>query len=132
LRRATAFIAVLVAGILIPAAGAGAKTTTVNVADDFFAPTTIKVKKNSKVKWKWDSSNTNSHNVTLSKGPKGVKKGCKTKGKDAYSPLISKCNKSSTGAIGIKFTKKMNKPGTYKFYCTIHPTVMKMTVKVKK
>jgi plastocyanin len=133
LRRVTvAFVAVLVAGLLLPAAGMAGKTKTVKVVDDFFTPTTLKVKKNTKVKWKWDSSNTNSHNVTLSKGPKGVKKGCKTKGKDAYSPLISKCNKSSTGAVGIKFVKKMNKPGTYKFFCTIHPTVMKMTVKVKK
>jgi plastocyanin len=130
LRRATAFIAVLVAGLLIPAAGASAKTKTVKVADDFFAPTVVKVKKNDRVNWKWDDMNTNSHNVTMTKGPKGVKKGCKTKGPDAYSPLISKCNKSSTGAIGIKFKKKMNVKGTYKFICTIHPTVMKMTVKV--
>jgi plastocyanin len=132
MRRVTAFIAHLAVGILIPAAGASAKTKTVTVADDFFAPTTLKVKKNSKIKWKWDPSNTNSHNVTLSKGPKGVKKGCKTKGKDAYSPLISKCNKSGTGAIGIKFKKQFDVKGTYKFVCTIHPTVMKLTVKAKK
>jgi len=132
LRRATALAVALIAGMLIPAAGAGAATKTVNVEDDFFAPVTLKVKKNDKVNWKWSSSNTNSHNVTLTKGPKGVKKGCKTKGKDAYSPLISKCNKSGTGAIGIKFKKKMNVKGTYKFICTIHPTVMTMTVKVGK
>jgi len=130
LRRATAFIAVLVAGILIPAAGAGAATKTVGVFDDYFAPVELKVKKNDKVNWKWDSMNTNTHNVVLTNKPKGVKKGCKTKGKDAYSPLISKCNKSEAGAAGIKFKKKMNVKGTYKFLCTFHPTVMKMTVKV--
>jgi len=32
---------------------------------------------------------------------------------------------------GFKFTKKFKKPGKYNFYCTIHPDVMKMTVKVK-
>lgn len=132
MRRATAFIAVLVAGILIPVAGAGAKTKTVGVYDDYYAPANVKVKKNDRVNWKWDAMNTNSHNVVLTNKPKGVKKGCKRRGPDAYSPLISKCNKSSTGAIGIKFKKKMDKKGTYKFICTIHPTVMKMTVKVGK
>ena len=44
------------------------------VADDYFAPTDLKVKKNSSVKWVWDSSNTNTHNVILtSKHPKDVK-----------------------------------------------------------
>jgi plastocyanin len=108
------------------------KNTSVKVADDFFSPTTLTVKKNAKVKFAWDSSNTNSHNVTLTKGPKGVKLGCKTKGKDAYSDLISKCNKSSTGAIGVKFTKKFDVAGKYSFICTIHPDVMKLNVTVKK
>ena len=107
------------------------KTTTVKVADDYFSPVDLSIKKNSKVNWKWDSSNTNPHNVVLDKGPKGVKLGCKTKGKDAYSPLISKCNKSSTGAIGIKFKKKFDVKGKYEFHCTIHPTVMTLDVKVK-
>ena len=50
------------------------KTAKVTVADDFFAPTDLKVKKGSKVKWVWDSSNTNTHNVILtSKHPKDVK-----------------------------------------------------------
>ncbi len=132
MRRATALIAVLAAGILIPATSAGAATKRVTVADDFFAPVELKVKKNDKIKWAWDASNTNTHNVTMKDGPKGVKKGCKKKGKDAYSPLISKCNKSGSGAIGIKFKKKMDVKGKYKFICTIHPTVMQMTVKVGK
>lgn len=106
--------------------------SSVKVGDDFFDPTTLTVKKNDKVKFAWDASNTNSHNVTLKKGPKGVKLGCKTSGKDAFSPLISKCNKSSTGAIGIKFSKKFDVAGKYDFICTIHPDVMKLTVTVKK
>lgn len=107
------------------------KTSTVKVADDFYSPTTLNIKLNDQVKWAWDPSNTNTHNVVLKKGPKGVKLGCKTSGKDAFSPLISKCNKSGSGAIGIKFKKKFDKPGTYDFLCTIHPDLMKLTVKVK-
>jgi plastocyanin len=136
-RRAIALTAVIAAGIAVPAASAGtaehrAGTPSVSVADDFFAPTTLNVKKDTKVKFKWDPSNTDTHNVTLQKGPRGVKKGCPTKGKDAFSPLISKCNKSGNGAIGIKFTKKFDVKGTYDFVCTIHPDVMKLTVKVSK
>jgi len=108
------------------------KSSKVEVADDFFSPTTLKVKKNAKIKFAWDSSNTNTHNVTLKKGPKGVKLGCPTKGKDAFSDLISKCNKSDSGSVGVKFAKTFDKPGKYSFICTIHPDVMKLDVTVKK
>lgn len=131
MRRALALTIALAAAVLIPAAGASAKTVKVGVFDNYFAPATVKVKKNDRVNWKWEESFGDNHNVTLTKGPKGVKKGCKTKGKDAYSPLISKCNKSATGSTGIKFKKKMDKKGTYKFVCTLHFTEMQMTVKVK-
>lgn len=108
------------------------KTSTVKVADDYYSPTSLTIKKNDQIKWSWDSANTNPHNVVLKKGPKGVKLGCKTTGKDAYSSLISKCNKSSTGSTGIKFKKKFDVKGTYNFICTIHPTIMQLDVKVKK
>ena len=141
MRRALTAVAVLLAlgaALAGPASGASApvelakKRATVKVGDDFFSTDVLQVKKNAKVNFKWEPRNTDSHNVTLQKGPKGVKKGCKTSGKDAFSPLISKCNKSSTGAVGIKFKKKFDKPGTYDFVCTIHPTTMQITVKVKK
>jgi plastocyanin len=100
-----------------PVAGAaGGAAKTIKVGDDFFSPTSVKVKKGDKVKFKWLSSNGNPHNATLEKGPKGVKK---------------RDFKSATGAIGIKFAPKFKKKGTYDFICTIHPTVMKTTVKVK-
>ena len=40
--------------------------------------------------------------------------------------------RSIAGAIGINFAPKFRSTGTYKFYCTIHPDVMKMNVVVKK
>ena len=96
--------------------GKGSQPEKVKVLDDFYKPTNVKIKKNKKVKWKW-GQDFNSHNVTLKKGPKGVKK------KDFTSQTSS--------AEGFSFTKKFKKPGKYNFYCTIHPDVMKMTVKVK-
>jgi plastocyanin len=88
----------------------------VKVEDDFYNPTTVKVKKNGKVKWKWGQV-FNNHNVTLKKAPRGVNK--------------SKFRSQTTGAEGFTFIKKFKKPGKYNFFCTIHPDIMKMIVKVK-
>lgn len=96
--------------------GKGSQPEKVKVLDDFFKPTNVKIKKNKKVTWKW-GNDFNTHNVTLKKGPKGVKK--------------SKFTSQTSSTEGFKFTKKFKKPGKYNFYCTIHPDVMKMTVKVK-
>lgn len=93
------------------------KTKKITVADDFFAPTKTSVKKCTKVKWKWLPENINPHNVTLTSGPKKVKK---------------KDFKSATGSIGIKFNRKLEKTGKYKFVCTIHRTTMTQTITVKK
>ena len=136
IRRALTISVALVAlvAIAMPATGlAGgehhrAKKAKVKVLDDFFSPDTLKVKKDTKVSFKWDKMNLNTHNVTLKKGPKGVKK---TK-KPCAKGKITKCNKSASGSIGINFAPTFNKKGTYDFVCTIHPTVMQLTVKVKK
>jgi len=96
--------------------GKGSQPEKVKVLDDFFKPTNVKIKKNKKVTWKW-GNDFNTHNVTLKKGPNGVKK--------------SKFTSQTSSAEGFTFTKKFKKPGKYNFYCTIHPDVMKMTVKVK-
>jgi len=115
--------AAAVAIALAPVAGASddgerrAKTPTVKVADDFYDPTKLNVKTGTKVKFKWASDNLNSHNVTLTKGPKGVKK---------------KDFESATGTIKVKYNPTFEKKGTYNLLCTIHPDVMKMKVTVKK
>jgi plastocyanin len=115
--------AVAAACALAPAAVAGgapkstSKTYNVKVRDDYYSPLNVKVRKDDKVKWAWGSTNINSHDVTLKKAPKGVKKG-------DY--------RSISGAIGITFKRKFTVPGTYNFYCTIHPDVMTMDVVVKK
>ncbi len=75
MRRALAIAAALVAGVALatPAVGVAGKSAKVKVEDDFFSPSTLKVKKNAKVSFKWNDDNLNTHNVTLKKGPKGVK-----------------------------------------------------------
>jgi plastocyanin len=92
-------------------------TKTVSVADDFFKPTKLTIKKKNAVKFVWRKSNFDSHNVTLIKGPKGVK----------HSKFTS-----ITGTSGIRFKRQFTTPGTYRFICTIHPLSMRLTVVVKK
>src|SRR6478735_6445721 len=45
---------------------------TVKVQDDYYNPARMKVAKGTTVKWVWGHMDYNSHNVTLSKGPKGI------------------------------------------------------------
>jgi plastocyanin len=93
------------------------KLKTVKVADDYYNPAKLRITKGTTVKWIWAKTNFNSHNVTLSKGPAGIKASAWT---------------SKTAASGVKFSRTFRTPGTYHFYCTIHPTSMLLTVVVKK
>jgi plastocyanin len=94
------------------------KTTQVTVADDYFAPTDLKIKKGSKVKWVWSDENLDTHDVVLTgTHPKKVKK----------SDF-----RSSSGAVGITFKRKFTVPGKYGFICTYHRGVMRLDLKVKK
>jgi plastocyanin len=96
----------LTAGALaIPALAA---TTTVQVQDNKFVPTSITVKKGTTVKWVWKGKAP--HNVKVTKGPATFGSKIQVKG---------------------SFAKTLTKPGTYSIVCTIHAPGMKMTVRVK-
>ena len=90
-------------------------TEKVAVKDDVYGASKVKIHKGSSVKWVWDKNNYDSHNVTLLKGPKGVKK-----------------FDSPSGSVGLHYKRTFDKPGTYQVYCTIHPEAMTMTVVVKR
>ncbi len=95
------------------------KSATVTVADFYFGPSAVTIKKGGSVKWVWSSLNSYPHDVHLKQGPKGLKD------KGSYST-------KTTAITGARFQKQFPTPGTYKFICTIHPTEMKLTVTVKK
>lgn len=92
-------------------------TKTVGVGDDFFKPTKLTIKQKNAINFVWKKANFDSHNVTLVKGPKGVK----------HSKFTS-----ITGTSGIHFKRQFTTPGTYHFICTIHPESMRLTVVVNK
>lgn len=105
------------------ASGAGAVSHTskpvvkkVRVSDNFYSSTKVTITKGSAVNWVWSNTNFNTHNVTLIKGPKGVKKAKFT---------------SVDGARGLHFKRTFTTPGAYHFECTIHPS-MNVAVTVKR
>ncbi len=89
----------------------------VRIGDDFFAPRRITVKRCAKIKWRWLPDNLHVHDVTLRKAPPKVRK---------------RDFKSGTGSIGLRFSRRLERPGTYKFVCSVHRTVMKLTIVVRR
>ncbi|MGZ4187549.1 MAG: cupredoxin domain-containing protein [Solirubrobacteraceae bacterium] len=121
-----AVIAAVVCGAVIVPISSGASTARtankvvvkkVKVADDFFAPTKLTIKKGNQINFVWQSTNYETHNVTLRKGPKGVKRSKFT---------------SINAVSGIHFKRTFLTAGTYRFVCTIHPGTMNLTVVVKR
>jgi plastocyanin len=106
-------IAAALVAAAFPAAAFGSSAKRVQVGDDYYGPAKLTVKKGTTVKWTWLADNTNSHDVKLSKGPKGVKK-----------------FHSASAATDYTFSKKLTKKGTYKLVCTLHHT-MRMTITVR-
>jgi plastocyanin len=104
----------------LPATGAGKPRGTavkaVHIADNFYSPHSVTVKPGGEVRWIWNLTTFGSHNVTLIKGPKGV---------------VPEKFTSITAGGGFKFTRKFATLGTYRFRCTVHPS-MHMTVVVKR
>jgi plastocyanin len=104
--------ALAIVAALISAAPA---TKTVDVGDNYYAPKTVTVKKNTTVTWRWPSFEEagDVHDVKLTSGPKGVKK-----------------FQSESASTDYSYKRKLTVAGTYKLVCTLHDD-MKMTIKVR-
>ncbi|HEX8855726.1 MAG TPA: plastocyanin/azurin family copper-binding protein [Thermoleophilaceae bacterium] len=100
---ATLAIVSLIAGVT--AAVALGATKTVRVGDNFFSKKSLTISRGTTVKWSWQSTD-NPHNVA----GKGFKSTVK-----------------SSGSYKHTFRKR----GKYIVICQIHPTQMRMTVKVQ-
>ena len=97
-----------ITAVLATAGLAFAKTKSVGMGDNYFFNGTVTIKKGSSVHWHW-SNTQNLHNVVSKKGVKFH---------------------SRTGHSG-SFTYTFRKKGTFTIICTKHPSVMRMTVRVK-
>lgn len=98
-------IALLVAAAGALALPAQAATRTVYVTDDGYSTNYLKVKKGTKIVWRFDARR--GHNVTVDTGP-------------TYFA-------SPTQSFGT-FTRTLARRGTYVLYCSIHN--FEMTVRV--
>jgi plastocyanin len=121
-RTAAAALIAVAFGVLATAGSAdshakAAKPKIVKVKDDFYTPDSVRVRKRGRVRWKWTPV-FNNHDVTLLKGPRGVKK------RDFRS--------QTTSSPDYRFTRRFKKAGKYRFYCTVHPDVMRMKVVVRR
>ena len=123
LLAAVMVVALALSGAVATAANAPSKSKSkpkeVSVADFYFGPEKVTLKKGQSIDWVWAEANTYPHDVHLKSGPKGLKQ------KASYST-------KTTAVTDAEFEKKFTTPGTYHFICTIHPTEMKLTVVVKK
>jgi len=118
-REISALLTGILAGglILVGPVGATKRATprkTVKVGDNFFSPRKLRVKKNTTIVWKWSRANGDSHDVLLTKRPKGVKR-----------------FHSAPAATDYSFRRRLRKPGTYKILCTFHQE-MRQTIVVKR
>jgi plastocyanin len=122
--RARPLAALVVVCALLAAAPVAAQTprpkpAIVTVNDFYFGPDAITIKAGRAVKWVWSETNTYPHDVHLKQGPKQLKE------RASYSTR-------TTAVTGATFKKAFERPGTYRYICTIHPTLMKLTITVKK
>ena len=109
-------VAVLAGAALLCAAPAqGAARKTVRLGDNYFAPKSLKVKRNTTITWRWPSFDQagDVHDVKLKSGPKGVKR-----------------FHSEAAATDYTFKRTLRKRGTYKIVCTLHEE-MRMTIRVR-
>jgi hypothetical protein len=80
------------------------------VADDYYRPAKLDVKKGETITWQFRGSKP--HTITVANGPRG------------FSSLYS-------GQVGGSKSFKFEVPGTYRMTCLVHPTTMGQTVRVR-
>ena len=116
--RAAALLAAGVAAVAVvpatTAGGAAKKPRVVKVADDYFSPAKITgMSRGRVVAWRWLAVNGNTHDVKLTKRPKGVK---------GFH--------SAPATSDYTFKRKLKVKGRYRFICTFHENMV-MTITVK-
>jgi hypothetical protein len=86
------------------------RSATVRVRDFSFNRERIRVPRGATVRWRFEGANL--HNITVATGPRG----------------FSSPNMGS----GRTFRARLKTPGTYRLFCTVHPTDMVQEIRVSK
>lgn len=108
----TALIAVSVATTAAALAGfaQAAPRATIAVGNNFLSPSSKTIEAGTQLRFKWRGGET--HRIVKREGPGGE---------------IKSRAKSSKG---VHLARVMEKPGTYRFVCSIHPTEMRLKLTV--
>jgi plastocyanin len=111
---AASALAVAAVALAPAAAGAGAAshkkkkhtksvTKTVGIHDNYYEPAKLTVREGTIVKWQWPITTGDTHDVTLKKGPKGVKK-----------------FQSEIAASDYSYKYRFKVAGKYHIICSLH------------
>ena len=86
---------------------------TIPVGNDFFSQPNVSIPDGASLTWRFGTStaDTRLHNITLANGPEGFS-----------SPNLD---------TGRSFTKTFTRPGTYQYFCGLHPVQMTATITVR-
>jgi plastocyanin len=104
----TAIVALLALSAL---SGSAAAATTIAVGDNFFSPASKTIKRGTRVRFNWTGRRP--HNVTKTRGPGG-----------GFASI-------TTRSRGVNFAKKFRRSGVYRMICTIHPSEMRLMLRVR-
>jgi plastocyanin len=114
---AVAAIGAATAASAAPAMAGSTPSRTVRVGDNFFSPTRLTVDQGTRLVFRWQAANFNLHDVVLTDAPSGVDE-------DDFT--------SAQRSTNYTFRRTVRRAGTYKFICSLHPTQMRLTVRVRR
>src|SRR5690606_22572 len=96
------------------AAAGSTPSRTVEVGDNFLAPKRMTVDPGTRLVFRWPEGNFNRHDVALDSAPRGVRR---------WNSPVRTAN--------YTYRRTLRKAGTYRIICTLHPTQMRLTVRVR-
>ena len=100
--------------VAAPATAAAPKPKTVKIADNYYTPAKLTVRKGTRVTWRWPEVAGDVHDVKLKSAPNGVKKFHSQPASSLYA-----------------FKRQLKTPGRYRIVCTLHEE-MEMTIRVRR
>lgn len=98
-----------------PALAGSSPSRSVEVGDNFLAPKRLTVDQGTRLVFRWSSENNNRHDVALDDAPRGVR---------TWTSPVRTAN--------YTYRRTLRRTGTYKIICNLHPTQMRLTVRVRR